>query len=99
VNIPTSDPGTGVVLTPQCKTHGLYFDDAHEPENFKYIIDKDIHENITKPSGKLYIGGSFDSMESYFDFYTNDYTDNIPGTMRLMSIDSMSADNIQYESE
>ena len=69
MNVSTSDPGTGAVLTPACKTHGLYFDDKNEPEEFMYEFDKDIYESIIKQAGKIFVGGSFDSVKDYFDYH------------------------------
>lgn len=84
----TSDPGTGAVLTPACKTHGLYFNDAHEPENFKYIFDKDIDESIIKQAEGIFIGGSFDSVEDYFDYHVSlsDMGDVLSSNMKQNNI-------------
>ena len=38
----SSDPGTTALLTPFCKLYDMYFDENKEPENFKYLFDKDI---------------------------------------------------------
>lgn len=38
--VSSSDPGTGGVLVPFCKTYGLYFSDKPEPESGKFDIEK-----------------------------------------------------------
>ena len=67
----SSDPGTSAILTPQCETYGLYFSPEHEPENFKYVLDKDIYNSIIKQTYDIFITGSFDSMEEYFDYHAS----------------------------
>lgn len=88
MNITTSDPGTGAVLTPACKTHGLYFNDSNEPENFKYLYDKDVYDSIVKQVSDIYVGGSFDSVEDYFDYHVG-----LINTQNALSSD-MSKNNI-----
>ena len=39
-----SDPGTSGVITPFCKTYGMYFSDKPEPQTGKFEIDKLIEE-------------------------------------------------------
>ena len=76
------------MLTPACKTHGLYFDDTNEPENFKYLYDKDIFESIVKQVSDIYVSGSFDSVEDYFDYHIG-----LINTQNALSSD-MSKNNI-----
>lgn len=64
----TSDPGTSALITPQCETHGLYFNDEHEPEDFKYKIDKDIYNSIITQAYDIVIGPKYDDMNDYFDY-------------------------------
>lgn len=84
----TSDPGTGAVLTPSCKTDGLYFNAENEPENFKYLFDKDIYESIIKQAQAIYVGGTFDSMEDYFDYHVSmaDVNDALTSNMKINNI-------------
>ena len=64
----TSDPGTSAILTPFCKTDGLYFDGNNEPESFKYLFDKDKTEYFAnKNEDMLTISPSFDSVKDYYD--------------------------------
>ena len=67
----TSDPGTSAVLTPFCETEGLYFDGSHEPEDFKFIFDKAINDEIDTNNDYYNITPSFDSVEEYFDYNLN----------------------------
>lgn len=75
-------PGTSAILTPFCKTSGLYFDATHEPEDFKYIFDKDIDETLSVDENCYNILPSFDSVESYFDFHLNNLKHSNEITMR-----------------
>ena len=63
----TSDPGTSAILTPFCKTGGLYFNENSEPESFKYNFDKDINEYFEKDFNGITISPSFDSVKDYYD--------------------------------
>ena len=64
----TSDPGTSSLATPFCKTHGLYFNDAHEPEEFKYNFDKDIETNLLMDDECLNITSPLDNSKEYYDY-------------------------------
>lgn len=70
----TSDPGTGGVLTPFCETHGLYFSDKVEPEDGKFMIEKE-NAQFDAENGALTID-CFDTFEEYRDFENkiNDFT-------------------------
>ena len=63
----TSDPGTSAILTPFCKTDGLYFDGENEPEAFKYTFDKDLKEYFESNFNGLTISPSFKSVKEYYD--------------------------------
>lgn len=67
----TSDPGTTSTLVPFCKTHGLFFDKSHEPEDFKFKFDKDVYETLIDDDEYYTIGPSFDDVESYFNYHLN----------------------------
>jgi len=67
----TSDPGTSAILTPFCKTDGLYFDGINEPEEFKYNFDKDVDNYFTHKFNGLNISPSFDSVKDYYDATLN----------------------------
>ena len=71
MKIPTSDPGTSAILTPTCKTDGLYFNDSNEPEDFKYHFDKDVFESIIDQAKNILVKPSFNSIEKYFDYASN----------------------------
>ena len=70
----TSDPGTGGVLTPFCETHGLYFSDKVEPEDGKFMIEKE-NAQFDAENGALTID-CFNTFEEYRDFENkiNDFT-------------------------
>lgn len=70
----TSDPGTGGVLTPFCETHGLYFSDKVEPEDGKFMIEKE-NAQFDAENGALTID-CFETFEEYRDFENkiNDFT-------------------------
>lgn len=72
----TSDPGTSAILTPFCKTSGLYFDDEHEPEDFKYLFDKDISDELCNDDECLNITPVFNDVNSYFDFHLKNNENN-----------------------
>ena len=63
----TSDPGTSAIITPFCKTNGLYFDSSNEPEEFKYNFDRDVDSYFTNKFDGLNISPSFDSIKDYYD--------------------------------
>lgn len=67
----TSDPGTSAILTPFCKTHGLYFSSENEPEEFKYKFDKEIYDYIDKESDSYKINCPTGSIQEYYDYYLN----------------------------
>jgi len=64
----TSDPGTSAILTPFCKTDGLYFDGKNEPESFKFDFDKDVNGYFSKDEKYYHIGPGFNSIKDYYDF-------------------------------
>ena len=67
----SSDPGTTGVLTPYCKTEGLYFNATNsEPQSFRYELEKDIFDYHTKKYPEmLYVGPVLDSEQTFFDYY------------------------------
>lgn len=65
----TSDPGTTAILTPFCKTSGLFFDDTNEPESFKFTFDKDVEDKLLYDDECYNIGPAFDSVKDYFDYH------------------------------
>lgn len=67
----TSDPGTSAILTPFCKTDGLYFDGDNEPESFKYNFDKDITDYFKSNFNGLTVTPSFNSIKDYYDANLN----------------------------
>ena len=74
----TSDPGTSAILTPTCETNGLYFDNANEPESFKYEFDKDIYNSIVEPNyDNIFVKPSFDTLQDYFRYALS--TEHIDG--------------------
>lgn len=64
----TSDPGTSSLATPFCKTHGLYFGDVHEPEDFKYNFDKEIEQELLIEDDCLNITSPLDDSSKYYDY-------------------------------
>lgn len=63
----TSDPGTSAILTPFCKTDGLYFDSSHEPEDFKYHFDKDVDEYFLGDK-EADVHPDYTSPETYYNY-------------------------------
>ena len=61
-------PGTSAVLTPFCKTDGLYFNGNNDPEDFKYIYDKDIVDTFKKDT-EITVTPTFGSVEDYFNYH------------------------------
>jgi hypothetical protein len=39
-----SDPGVSSLVTPMCKTDGMYFDSKTEPEEFKDLFEAEIYK-------------------------------------------------------
>lgn len=63
----TSDPGTSAILTPFCKTDGLYFDGSNEPESFKFNFDKDVTDYFSNDKF-ITVKPGFKSIKDYYDF-------------------------------
>lgn len=63
----SSDPGTSGVLTPFCKTNGLYFNDENEPESFKYEFEKSIYNEMKEKSDETIIYPDYEDSNQYFD--------------------------------
>lgn len=61
-----SDPGTSGIITPFCKTDGLFFDDSYEPEEFKFQFEKDVNDYRKKNSNNLFIDIDCDNITDYF---------------------------------
>ena len=66
----TSDPGTSALITPFCKTDGLFFDGTNEPEDFKFRYDRDIYKYL-EDEDCYNINPPTDSVEDYFNFTLN----------------------------
>lgn len=66
----TSDPGTSAVLTPFCKTNGLYFDDVKEPDSFKYEFDKALNDEFLEEhkDDPILVTPDFTSKDTYYDY-------------------------------
>lgn len=67
----TSDPGTSRLATPFCETDGLYFENTHEPENFKYDFDKEIYKSLEDECDCIIINPPLESSSEYYDFVYN----------------------------
>jgi len=63
----SSDPGVGGIITPFCKTDGLFFEDAFEPESFKYDFDKNVVIFRRETSDVLIVDTSYDNINEYFE--------------------------------
>lgn len=61
-----TDPGTSGIITPFCKTDGLFFDDSYEPEEFKFQFEKDVNDYRKKNSNNLFIDIDCDNITDYF---------------------------------
>jgi len=63
-----SDPGTSGIITPFCKTHGLFFDDSREPESFKCLFEKDLFNyRKTNEPNKCFVSLEYENEEEYLD--------------------------------
>ena len=60
-------PGTTGVLTPMCKTNGLYFTEVEEPEDFIYEFDKEQYEKFNDIDSDGFIDISRLGMNEYYD--------------------------------
>lgn len=57
------------MATPFCKTYGLFFDDKHEPEDFKFLFDKDVETNLLCNSDDcINITSPLDNPNEYYDY-------------------------------
>lgn len=61
-----SDPGTSGVITPFCKTYGMYFSDKPEPQSGKFELDKLI-EDFDMKIGKHVETLNINSIDEYYD--------------------------------
>lgn len=61
-----SDPGTSGVITPFCKTYGLYFSDKAEPESGKFKIDKIVEQYLIEQGEMLVETCGFETVEDYY---------------------------------
>lgn len=80
----TSDPGTSAVLTPFCKTDGLYFDGARDPEDFMYKYDKDITDTLTE-KGAITVSPSFKNVEDYFNYHL--HTNEVNESFKVCTVE------------
>jgi len=81
-------PGTSAVLTPFCKTDGLYFNGENDPESFKYNFDKDIMETISDNGDlPIKVTPSFNSVEEYFDYHLR--TNDVDKTFNISTIENL----------
>jgi hypothetical protein len=61
-----SDPGTSGIITPFCKTEGLFFNANFEPEDFKYDFEKDVINLRKNSTDKMFIDLSSPNISDYF---------------------------------
>jgi hypothetical protein len=61
-----SDPGTSGLITPFCKTDGLYFTNKYEPEDFKYEFEKE-NLNYLAQLDKMVVDMGYKDLQTYFD--------------------------------
>jgi hypothetical protein len=81
-----SDPGLSGLISPFNDMKSQYFDDSLEPDNFAYLLSKDLEE-ICEKEGVIYVKIDTEDEEKYYDILQNmeKYTsDNIKvsGTSR-----------------
>ena len=79
-------PGTSAVLTPFCKTDGLYFSGENDPESFKYTFDKDLM-NTFNDVDNITVSPSFNSVEDYFNYHLK--TNDINKTFNVSTIENL----------
>jgi len=75
-----SDPGLSGLISPFNDMKGQYFDDSNEPDNFAYLLSKDLEE-ICQKEGVMYIKIDTDDEHKYYDI--------------LQTMDKYSSDNIK----
>lgn len=82
-------PGTTGVLTPMCKTHGLYFSEVEEPEDFIYEFDKKRYEIFDETDADGFIDISRLGMDEYYDTLQkmSDIMDSCQVTRRIYKYD------------
>lgn len=77
-----SDPGTSGLISPFADINGFYFDDREEKNNFMYLFQKDLAEELKKTNPNIkYIKIDF---ESESDFYST-----------LLNMENFIKDNIK----
>lgn len=63
-----SDPGTSGLISPFGDISGFYFDDSEEKNNFTYLFQKDLIEELKKTNPDiLYIKLDFDSETDFYN--------------------------------
>lgn len=61
-----SDPGTSGTLSPFSNLKSLYFDDSNEPDNFAYLLQKDLEEKYKNTNIK-FIKLDFETSDDYYN--------------------------------
>jgi hypothetical protein len=85
-----SDPGTSGLLTPFCKTSGLFFNPDFEPEDFKWSFEKDVTNFRKNNTDGLFIDLSCDNISDYFSMQDL-FRENI-NKMEIREIENESLD-------
>ena len=64
----SSDPGTSGLISPFGDISGFYFDDSEEKNNFTYLFQKDLAEELKKSNPNIvYIKLDFDSETDFYN--------------------------------
>lgn len=59
-------------MTPFCKTHGLYFEDGNEPEDFEFDFINETIDRFKETGEKMVVDLNVDNKE---DFYSPRFTE------------------------
>ena len=62
------DPGTSGLLTPFCKTDGLFFNGANEPQEFKCLFEKEVTDfrRLNEPNN-LFVSLDYENGDGYLE--------------------------------
>jgi hypothetical protein len=87
----TSDPGSSGIITPFCKTEGLYFDGAHEPEDGIFDFQKEMSKKHKEQNKDILYVDPFEKCETIQELF--DQERNLREVVRMSSIKRTEYDN------
>lgn len=65
----TSDPGSSGIITPFCKTDGLYFDGAQEPEDGIFDLKRELRREHREENSEMLVVDIFENCDTIQDVF------------------------------